>query len=156
MKAWPLARCWLLVGSLLNASACQDRPLNLLPDSQQPVATGGGAQQASGGAGGGAGSSPASAGSNGGGLAASGSDANGGGGVASAGAEQGGVSNNGGTAGRAGMAGAGGGIPCQTDADCAPPTPGCSPLMHVCKQCSKSSQCPNGLLCSVDDGECGN
>ncbi|MEO6601556.1 MAG: hypothetical protein ABIQ16_16890 [Polyangiaceae bacterium] len=180
MSARPSARLWLTAGCIALANACQDHALNLLPDSLQAGAPGGGAGLAVGAgssglpsSGGSDGGTPTSGGSNsnagsagssvGGVVSGGGSSSDGGalgGGFDSAGAAQGGSSSdgagNGGVAGVAGRSGAGGAIACLTDTDCAPPTPGCSPLAHVCTHCSKNSQCPTGITCSIDDGECGN
>lgn len=151
MSNSPSLRHWLWTCGLFAAAACQDRPLNLLPDSLQVAATGGSPELNAG-----AGGSLPSAGSN------SAGQPTGGGGAGAGDSAGGSISGGGSTSGdgqggsaRA-NAGAGGSVTCQSDADCAPPTPGCSPTAHVCKQCSKSSQCPNGQICSVDDGQCDN
>jgi hypothetical protein len=189
MSSSPSSRCWLWAWGLFAAAACEDRPLNLLPDSLQPAVAGGspgfmagtggslpgagsnGAGEAAGGgragaaeSGGGSLSGGGSGGSFGGGSFGGGSFGGGsfggsfGGGSFSgggSGGDQGGAGRGGSVGANAGTGG-GGGKTCQSDADCAPPTPGCSPTAHVCKQCSKSSQCPNGQTCSVTEGECGN
>jgi hypothetical protein len=163
---------WFLAGACVALSACQDRPLNLLPDSLEPAPNGGmpallGAGSAgesiSGGSANTSGDSANSGGGSGGGGATSaGSGGGGDAGMSSAGfstAGDAGMTSAGGSSGDAGAtgssAGSGGGGGCRSDADCASPTPGCSLTTHVCTHCSKSSQCPNGQRCSVDDGECG-
>jgi len=136
-RHWFFTCCWFIT------SACQDRPLDLLPGPSGAMSSGG--------------ATAASAGVSGSLLDAGGSGA----GFQAGGA---GSSNVGGSSDQSATAGAAGSVvsggtsgtkSCISDADCAPPTPGCSPTEHVCKQCSKDSQCPNGIPCSVDDGECG-
>ena len=181
---------WLWAWSVLVPLACQDHPLNFMPDSSQPTATAG-ASGLEAGTGGSAGDSLLSAGSNSAGEPVAGAGSGGssfpggaGGSMSSAGSGgasgsmssggAGGSMSSGGASGSMSSGGSGGGqsgggsddtgagtggamsMTCQSDADCAPPTPGCSPIAHVCKQCSKSSQCSNGQVCSIDDGECGN
>ena len=146
--------CFLLFAVL----ACHDRTLNFFPDSPEPAAAGnsGSAGSTTLSAGGGI---AVDAGGAGGSLSTGGEGGETGGSLSTGGAGggTGGVAQGGSSAGDS-ASGAGGsrGAACQSDADCAPPTPGCSPTIHVCKRCSKSSQCPNGMVCDVADGECGN
>lgn len=51
-----------------------------------------------------------------------------------------------------GRTGQGGG--CQSDADCAAPTPACNLSTHVCRICNKDSQCPSPQHCEVSEGHC--
>lgn len=158
MSGWCLYRRWLCACCLFAAGACQDRPLNLLSDSL-PTAGAGGAAEPTAGSGDVAGTFVSAGAVNSGAGQTGAGNAGGGGASGQGGFDPGGAgdtrSSSAGAAGSAGTGGSGG-TACLTDADCAPPIPGCSPTEHVCKQCSKSSHCPNGQPCSIDDGECGN
>lgn len=155
------SRDWLFACCAFVAGACQDRPLDLLPGSAgagaaEVTAGSSGAADASTGTSG----SPVDAGGGSAGFQTAGANTTNVGGSLGGGVAQGGrasgQSGAAGTAGRSASGGTQGTKNCVSDADCAPPTPGCSPTVHVCQQCSKNSHCPSGQLCSVDDGECGN
>jgi hypothetical protein len=51
-----------------------------------------------------------------------------------------------------GRTGQGGG--CQSDNDCAAPTPACNLTTHICRICNKDSQCPSPQHCEVSEGHC--
>jgi len=161
---------WLFVCSSFCAVACQDRPLDLLSGRPENEVAGGMAESGAdsggslgGGAGdgaaqstGGAGTAPAAGAAQGGATFGGAGNAGTSAGSGGASAGSGGASaGSGGASAVAGKLETGGVQSCASDADCAPPRPACSTTAHVCKQCNKSSQCPNGQQCSTDDGECG-
>jgi|GEM_PF-4115941 len=159
MSGWLRSRYWLLICCSFVPSACQDRPLNLLPGSAGAMAAAGSVEATAGAsdaaeASAGVSGLPFDPGGNSAGFQGGGAGTTNVGGSFGGGSS--GQSSTAGTAGRSASGGTSGTNNCVSDADCAPPTPGCSPTAHVCQQCSKNSQCPNGQLCSVDDGECGN
>lgn len=51
-----------------------------------------------------------------------------------------------------GRTGQGGG--CQSDDDCAAPTPACNLTTHLCRICNNDSQCPSPQRCEVSEGHC--
>ena len=154
---------WHFICSSFCAVACQDRPLDLLSGRPETEVAGGMAESGAdsggslgGGAGDGAAQSTGGAGTAPAAGAAQGGATFGGAGNAGTSAGSGGASaGSGGASAVAGKLETGGVQSCASDADCAPPRPACSTTAHVCKQCNKSSQCPNGQQCSTDDGECG-